>query len=476
MQPANECSIMIPTHKKSYFVSGYASKEIVKIKYSNRFKALHYFLSHNCKAQFPKLCEVMEITDACREYSHAESEDYILLPYQNTKTLICPEKNIHLELTVCVDNSADNEDKKTKNNQTYKQYSCILSTPGNDPIALHNFLDECIKTYNEKMNINDNSQRIFEYVKTEYDSNDRKVATYNETPFISNKHLTKNIFFPEKAKFIEHLDKFVHNREKHQAEYEELGQTYKMTTLLHGIPGTGKTCIIRGMLNYTKRDAVLVPWSNLKTCSDLASILRCNVYNGKKRGLKDLIFIFEDFDANHSKVLKTRKPATKNVYKSSTNTETDSETDITVIANKLHNSANDVNVPSEILEQIKTLKEYAMTMTVPNTKPMEDELTLEYVLNMFDGIVEQHDAIIVFTTNHLEEIDPAVIRPGRVDYILELKEATKETITEMLAHRYKKSMDEMKEYEKQIAALEKMTPAEVQKRSIEKRTIESFFS
>jgi ATP-dependent 26S proteasome regulatory subunit len=149
---------------------------------------------------------------------------------------------------------------------------------------------------------------------------------------------------------------------------------------------------------------------------------------------------------------------------------------ITVIANKLHNSANDVNVPSEILDQIKTLKEYAMTMTVPNTKPMEDELTLEYVLNMFDGIVEQHDAIIVFTTNHLEEIDPAVIRPGRVDYILELKEATKETITEMLAHRYKKSIDEMKEYEKQIAALEKMTPAEVQKRSIEKRTIESFFS
>jgi hypothetical protein len=466
----NESFIVISSHKKSYFINGFASKEIIKIKYSNRFKALHYYLLCNCKLKFPQLCEVMEIVDTCKEYSYSESEEYILLPYQNNKLLLCPNRNIYLELTVQSENTADKDDTTKKNSQTYKQYSCILSTPGDNPTVLHEFLDECMKLYNQKIHATENKQLIFEYVKTEFDTDERRVAKYIETPFVSNKYLLKNIFFPEKAQFMEQLDKFVHNREKHQAEYEELGQTYKLTLVLHGVPGTGKTCIVRGMLNYTKRDAVLVPWSNLKTCSDLSSILRCNKYNGKQRELKDLIFIFEDFDANYSKVLKSRKSSTTKTY---TNNTSNPNNEITMIANKLNTAANETDTPSEILEQIKILREYAMTMTMPATKALDDELTLEYVLNMFDGIVEQHDAIIVFTTNHLEDIDPAVIRPGRVDYILELKEATKETIIEMLSQRYKKTREEMQQYEERISKIGKISPAEVQSKCIQYTDIES---
>ena len=463
----NESFIVIPSHKKTYYLNGYSTKEITKLKYSHRFKALHYYLLHICSVEFMEMYEIMEIMDACKEYSHNELEEYILMPYQNKKVQICPKLNIYLEITVSTEANDDKEDKTKKTIQSYKQYLCKISTPGKNPSILHEFLDRCIEQHKKYLKTNENRQCIFEYSKTEYDDNDRKVAKYIETPFVSNKHLTKNIFFPEKNRFMKQLDKFVHNREKHQAEYEESGQTYKLTIVLHGLPGTGKTCIVRGMLNYTGRDAILVPWSKIKTCGDLSSILRTNKFNGKHKELKDLIFIFEDFDANYSKVLKARKTKTKIVKKiynsDNDNDNNDSNIDLTVLTNKLDETANVVDTPKEILEQIKILKDYATTSMNLINKPTEDELTLEYVLNMFDGIVEQHDAIIVFTTNHLEDIDPAAIRPGRVDYMLELKNATVETIKEMITHKFKLTQEELLVYEDKINSLESnISPALVQ--------------
>jgi hypothetical protein len=467
LKESSDSFIIIPSHKKSYHISGYNTKEIIKMKYSHRFKALHHFLLHTCNIPFTQLYEIMEITDKCKEYSHSELEEYILMPYQNQKIKICPDRNIYLEITVSTESSDDNGDKQKKMSQSYKQYLCKLSTPGNNPSVLHDFLNQCITEHNEYLSKTATKQCIFEYLTTEYDDNDKKVAKYVETPFHSNKHLTKNIFFPEKKQFMEQLDKFVHNKEKHQFEYEESGQTYKLTVVLYGEPGTGKTCVVRGMLNYTGRDAVLVPWSKIKTCGDLSSILRTSNFNGKKKELKDLIFIFEDFDANNNNVLKTRKQKkAKKIYKSSEDFESENGEyeDITSLTNKLNDSANESNTPKEILEQIKLLKEYAANTMSVMTKPIDDELTLEYVLNMFDGIVEQHDAIIVFTTNHLEEIDPAAIRPGRVDYMLELRNATVETIKEMVAYKFKLSKEELCGYNKYYDGIvnNSLSPAIVQ--------------
>lgn len=34
---------------------------------------------------------------------------------------------------------------------------------------------------------------------------------------------------------------------------------------------------------------------------------------------------------------------------------------------------------------------------------------------MLDGVVDTPGRIVVMTTNHKEELDPALIRPGRID-------------------------------------------------------------
>jgi len=98
------------------------------------------------------------------------------------------------------------------------------------------------------------------------------------------------------------------------------------------------------------------------------------------------------------------------------------------------------------------------------TKTNSDDLTLECVLNTIDGIVELHDAMYIFTTNmDIRKLDKAFIRPGRIDYILELKRATVKIIREMVAYRYRDNID-INKYDNYFKKMKDsvITPAEVQ--------------
>ncbi|MCK5604264.1 AAA family ATPase [Candidatus Pacearchaeota archaeon] len=52
------------------------------------------------------------------------------------------------------------------------------------------------------------------------------------------------------------------------------------------------------------------------------------------------------------------------------------------------------------------------------------------ILNALDGVVISHGRTIVMTTNHIEKLDPALLRPGRVDLKLELGYVTGEVFDE----------------------------------------------
>ena len=60
----------------------------------------------------------------------------------------------------------------------------------------------------------------------------------------------------------------------------------------------------------------------------------------------------------------------------------------------------------------------------------EDALDLAGLLNVLDGVVDSPGRVVVMTTNHPEKLDPALIRPGRINkrmllgYLL-LPEATR---------------------------------------------------
>ena len=48
------------------------------------------------------------------------------------------------------------------------------------------------------------------------------------------------------------------------------------------------------------------------------------------------------------------------------------------------------------------------------------KLTLAGLLNVLDGVVDSPGRILIMTTNHPEKLDPALIRPGRINKRLHL--------------------------------------------------------
>ena len=58
-------------------------------------------------------------------------------------------------------------------------------------------------------------------------------------------------------------------------------------------------------------------------------------------------------------------------------------------------------------------------------------------LNAFDGIGTFSNKIIIMTTNHLEKLDPAILRPGRVDLILKIDLLESDSIKQYLNRFFK---------------------------------------
>jgi SpoVK/Ycf46/Vps4 family AAA+-type ATPase len=277
--------------------------------------------------------------------------------------------------------------------------------------------------------------------------------------------LDRNVFFDNKEEIIENVRKFPYRKLSNESgsciksetelEYEYYGKSFKNAILLHGPPGCGKTSFIKGVLNETKRHAVLVQWSRIKTCAEFSSLFRSIKIGGETYGLGELCYIFEDFDANKMDLLKKRTNLTTK--------PTDSfeiMDDVTV-----------VNGGSSSM--IMGAKEFGKKFIVPSVA-IEDELTLDYVLNIFDGIIEMHDAVIIFTTNaKLEYFDPALIRPGRIDTIIEMKECSKQTTYDIIQHYKKLTDNEMAEIKDKVKDnLLALRPSELEQICMKSSTID----
>lgn len=66
-------------------------------------------------------------------------------------------------------------------------------------------------------------------------------------------------------------------------------------------------------------------------------------------------------------------------------------------------------------------------------------LTLSGLLNALDGVASTEGRIVVMTTNYLHRLDPALIRPGRVDMKQLIDYATEHQLQEMFAKFYPES-------------------------------------
>jgi len=184
----------------------------------------------------------------------------------------------------------------------------------------------------------------------------------------------------DKKILINMLDKFKNKKQL----YMDLGIPYKLGMLFHGHPGTGKTTAIKAAASYLCKDIYFVHLKNVKTNRDLKEVF--DHINHKCNGG---IIVLEDIDA-----------ATNVVHRRFEKVD---------LQRQIESCSSGSGSGSNVHSLTDSLSED------------DDALTLSYLLNMMDGTLCNDGTIFAITTNHLDRLDPALYRKGRVDICIEFK-------------------------------------------------------
>ncbi|WVZ59102.1 hypothetical protein U9M48_009300 [Paspalum notatum var. saurae] len=171
------------------------------------------------------------------------------------------------------------------------------------------------------------------------------------------------------------LLRFVRRRE----HYARAGRAWKRGYLLHGPPGTGKTSLIAAIANLLEFDIYDLELTTVGSNSDLRRLLAST-------RPKSLIVV-EDIDCSLSLFDRTRTPSSPTT--------------------------------DEGAEQEDNMVSFPPTMGPGMNRK---KISLSGVLNFVDGLWSScvGERLVVFTTNHVDRLDPALLRPGRMDRKVEL--------------------------------------------------------
>lgn len=103
----------------------------------------------------------------------------------------------------------------------------------------------------------------------------------------------------------------------------------------------------------------------------------------------------------------------------------------------------------------------------------DDDLNLAGLLNVLDGVVDSPGRVVVMTTNHPDKLDPALIRPGRINKRIHLGYVEGSTMCQMAEHYMQVTLtaDERKRISHLIDK-RSVTPAQVEQCCSESTNIE----
>lgn len=107
-----------------------------------------------------------------------------------------------------------------------------------------------------------------------------------------------------------------------------------------------------------------------------------------------------------------------------------------------------------------------------------DAVSLSGLLNVLDGVVDTPERIVILISNHPEMLDPALIRPGRVDKKLMLGYMEAEDVILMLEHYFQKKLSNTQEaHVTSLFCIDsganfRLTPAQVEQLAAEHSTLD----
>jgi chaperone BCS1 len=101
------------------------------------------------------------------------------------------------------------------------------------------------------------------------------------------------------------------------------------------------------------------------------------------------------------------------------------------LASTAHQSTHE-NSNAELMKMIvDTIGKNEDNKSENNADKKKTTITLSDILEILDGILDMDGRVIIFTTNHKDILDPALLRPGRIDHVIEFTKMSKRCIQEM---------------------------------------------
>lgn len=235
-------------------------------------------------------------------------------------------------------------------------------------------------------------QRVLMSTPREKESNEEEGPSFMVYEFATTSRF-ENFYCEEAQAVREDLDHFLHNKES----YTRIGRPWTYTILNEGPPGVGKTKLVKAIAAMTGSTLIVLNLSHIQTAQHLYEAFHTSILAGEAVPHDKRLYYIPEVDTQLS-ILKERVQTTHVEPVEHTEGSTD---------------------PKKV------------------TKP---SLTLGEILNVLDGIPERHGHILVLDTNHVHELDSALIRPGRIDRILKWQKMSSKSAHAFLENYYQTSI------------------------------------
>lgn len=271
-----------------------------------------------------------------------------------------------------------------------------------------------------------------------------KMLTYRMTPFYTSKTLT-NIYGDAMRLVRKRVRFFMENRDW----YDRNGIPYTLGLLLYGAPGCGKTSLIKAIANECNRHVFSVKLGEYTTRSQMTNLFFSEDIRVNQAGqdrtigipMKKRLLVFEEIDTMADVVRRREginedgemvdgddgdKMGRDREY-ASVMTSADGFPAMMsgVMGGGSHGGMTNLR------DALPLTQDDPVANAPVGAQSQSEKLDIGTLLNLMDGVLETPGRILVMTTNRASMLDPALIRPGRIDIIVHFQKCKKHEVIEM---------------------------------------------